>query len=166
MATVNAIEVLPEAKTLVRIDAGSEAQFIDWNSFPWSADRFFEGGHTIRSGSWTAQASPTLYDQSLYQAARSGRTIRYAVPAAPGLYTVHLKFAELWLKEAGKRPMNIDINGSCVRERWDPATAAGQVGMAADFRIANVTPDGSGKITITLSAVGANDAILQGIEIE
>ena len=84
----------------------------------------------------------------------------------PGLYTVHLKFAELWLKEPGLRPMDIDVNGRPVRKAWDPAAAAGQMKMAADIRTEDVTPDKDGAITIQLRATGPNPAILQGIEVE
>jgi len=162
LAMVNAIEALPEPHSVVRIEPGSDTQFIDWNSYLWSADRHFDGGHTIRSDSRTLQASPTLYDQALYQTARSGRTFGYSIPAAPGLYTVHLKFAELWLKETGQRTDEHRHKRLPGARELDPGAAAGQTGMAADFRVANVTPDGSGKITIRLSAVGSNDAILQG----
>ena len=94
------------------------------------------------------------------------RASSYTVSAMPGLYSVHLKFAELWLKEKGKRPMNIEVNGRRMREAWDPAEAAGELGMAADFRVEDVAPDKDGKIKIVLNAAGENDAILQGIEIE
>ena len=88
------------------------------------------------------------------------------MPVTPGLYTVHLKFAELWLPEAGKRPMDIQINGQRVWEDWDPATAAGQLAMAADIRAEHIAPDATGHIVIQVSARGDEDAILQGIEIE
>jgi hypothetical protein len=84
----------------------------------------------------------------------------------PGLYTVHLKFAELWLEEPGKRPMDILINGQARWAHWDPFTAAGQAGMAIDLRALNITPDSEGRITICARAVGEYDAILQGIEVE
>ncbi|MBI2300423.1 MAG: hypothetical protein HYU66_16030 [Armatimonadetes bacterium] len=165
-AMVQAIEVLPELTPAVRIDVGAEAPFIDWNSFVWDADAHVEGGRTIRSGAPVSQASPTLYDQALYQTARSGRSIRYAVPVPPGLYTVHLKFAELWLPEPGRRPMTILVNGRRVREAWDPATAAGQVGMAADFRVDDTAPNQHGHIVVEVRAAGPEDAILQGLELE
>ena len=111
-------------------------------------------------------ASPTLYDQELYRTARSAKALNYTLAAPPGLYTVHLKFAELWLTKPGERPMDITINGQLVRKSWDPATAAGRTGMAADFRIDNITPDKEGRIVISLRAAGANDAILQAVEIE
>ena len=145
---------------------GNDINFIDWNSFIWSTDTFYEGGDLLRSAAPVAQASPTLYDAALYQTARSGKAIRYSIPAPPGLYAVHLKFAELWLTEAGKRPMRIIVNGRVVRDEWDPAEAAGQIGMSADIRTENVAPDKDGRIAIAVEARGANDAILQGIEIE
>jgi hypothetical protein len=163
---VQAIEVLPETRPVVRIDAGAESNFIDWNGFVWSADSLFDGGTILRADAPVSQASPTLYDQALYQTARCGKTLSYSVPVSPGVYAVHLKFAELWHTEAGQRPMNIEINGRTAREHWDPAEAAGQVGMAADIRVEDVTPDKNGKITIRVTAVGSNEAVLQGIEIE
>lgn len=79
---------------------------------------------------------------------------------------VHFKFAEPWLKDVGQRPMNIDGNGYQVRTNWGPGMAAGQIGMAADFRVEDIVPDKNGKITIQITATGPNDAALQAIEIE
>lgn len=165
-AMVQAIEVLPETKSLVRMDAGSETEFIDWNSYIWSADAYFDGGTMLRAEIPVTHASPTLYDQALYHTARSGRALQYQIPVWPGIYVVHLKFAELWLKEPGQRPMNILVNGRQIRENWDPASAAGQLNMAADIRAEDIAPDSRGKITVQVQATGSNDAILQGIEIE
>jgi hypothetical protein len=165
-AMVQAIELLPEVKPAVRIDCGSDREFIDWNGAVWSADTRFEGGAAMRSDAAVSQASPTLYDQELYRTARTGRKLAYSVAVPPGLYTVHLKFAELWITKPGDRPMNVEINGRTIRRNWDPATAAGQINMAADIRAENVAPDQNGRISIVVSATGANDAILQGIEVE
>ena len=140
-AMVQAIELLPEAKPSVRIDCGADKEFVDWNSVIWSADSGFDGGTAIRSDAAVSQASPTLFDQELYRTARTGRKLIYRISVPPGLYTVHLKFAELWLKKPGGRPMNIEINGRTIRQNWDPATAAGQVNMAADIRTENIAPD-------------------------
>ena len=162
-ALVQAIEVLPEDRSVLRINCGAEVPYVDWNSLEWSADA--AAGGALRSEAPVAQASPTLHDQRLYQTARCGADLRYSVPVVPGLYTVHLKFAELWLPEAGKRPLHIEVNGRRVRESWDPATAAGQVGMAADLRIADVAPDSKGCISLRILAAGGSDAIVQAIEV-
>jgi len=165
-AMVQAIEVLPETKPVVRIDCGSDAEFVDWDSCIWSADKNFDGGSVIHSDSAVSQASPTMYDQGLYRTARCGKTIKYDFDMPDGLYVVHLKFAELWLKKLGKRPMDIEINGKKFWKAWDPSETAGKLGMTADLRAEDVTPDKDGKIHLRITAVGQNDAILQGIEIE
>ena len=166
VALVQAIEILPEPTTVVRINCGGEADFIGWNSFIWRRDSDFFGGEPISSARPVAQASPTLYDQALYHTARSGREVSYTLSLPPALYTVHLKFAELWLAEPGHRPMDIAINGRPVWQLWDPGDAAGQVGMACDLREVGVAPAQDGTITIRVRAVGEHDAILQGIEVE
>jgi hypothetical protein len=164
-AMVQAIEVLPEDKPTIRRDVGSEKPFVDWNSFVWDADADFVGGTTIRSDTPVAHASPTLFDQAIYQTARTGKTLRYVFTVPPGLHEVQLKFAELWLNEIGKRPMHIDINGRRYWEAWDPGTAAGCLGMAMDLRAENIVPDKDGKITLVIAAAGENEAILQGLQI-
>ena len=148
------------------VDAGSSKPWINWNGFPWAADRFFQGGRPLESAAAVAQASPTLYDQQLYRTARTGREFQYKVPVAAGLYTVHLKFAELWLQEVGQRPMNVEVNGRRVWGQWDPAAAAGQRNMGADLRVEDIAPDAAGNITIHIIASGVYDAILQAIEIQ
>ena len=62
--------------------------------------------------------------------------------------------------------MNIEINGRRLWTNWDPLTAAGQAGMAANIRAEDITPDRDGFIQLRISSAGPNDAILQGIEIE
>ena len=165
-AIVQAIEILPESKPTVRIACGSETDFVDWNSFVWSRDPDVSEGRTLRSTRPVTLATPTRYDQALYQTSSCGREVLYALSLPPGLYDVHLKFAELWLTEVGRRPMDIEVNGRLLWQGWDPATAAGQCGMAIDLRTSNVTPDKAGRITIRVRAAGDNDAILQGIEVE
>jgi len=165
-AMVQAIEVLPEDRPAVRINCGSATAHIDWNSFLWAPDPAGTGRQTLSTRAPVSQATPTLYDQALYRTAASGRELSYEVPVPPGMYTVHLKFAELWLQEPGQRPMDIEVNGARLWSSWDPATAAGQTGMAADLRCEDVAPDARGCITIRVKAADLNDAILQGIEIE
>lgn len=165
-AMLQAIELQPEIKPVIRVNAGSTSDFVDWNSFVWSADTNFNGGGVIESQAPVEHASPTLYDQDLYRTARNGQSFRYTFSLPQGLYNVHLKFAELWLKEPGGRPMDIEINGQFVRRSWDPATASGKPGRAAELRLEDVVPDQRGQITIKVTAVGEENAILQGIEIE
>ena len=164
--TTTTRDLQPEHRAIVRVDAGAAAEHLDWGGFVWNADYGCEGGRALDTATTVSQASPTLHDQRLYQTARAGRSLAYSFTLPPGLYTVHLKFAELWLTQLGQRPMRITVNGRRLAENWDPATAAGQIGMAADLRVQDMTPDKDNRITIQLEATGANDAIVQGIEIE
>jgi len=165
-AIIQAIEILPESRPVVRINCGSAADFVDWNSVIWAGDAETREGETITSARAVTQASPTLYDQALYQTARCAREIAYTLTLPPGLYTVHLKFAELWQEEPGKRPMDILINDRTLWANWDPCIAAGEAGVAIDLRAKNITPDSEGYITICVRARGEHDAILHGIEVE
>ena len=117
---VQAIEIIPEIKPVTRINCGSETDFIDWNSFIWTKDQNLDRSQMLTSTAPVAQASPTPLDQALYQTARTGKSLVYKIEAAPGLYSVHLKFAELWLTELGKRPMDIEINGQSIRKILGP----------------------------------------------
>lgn len=165
-AIIQAIEILPDVKPVIRVDVGSQTQYIDWNSCIWDADSNIQDTQIITSQNPVSQATPTLHDQRLYQTARTGKEMTYTFTVKPGLYTVQLKFAELWLTEPGLRPMNIEVNNRLVWKDWDPAAAANQINMAANIRVDDVAPDIDGHITIRVSSTGQNDAILQGIEIE
>lgn len=166
-AMVQAIEVLPEVSAQPqRIDVGSPTPFIDWAGAVWEGDKeITEANSFIQSSHPVRQASPTLYDQALYQTACAGQKIGMSVKALPGHYTVHLKFAELWINKLGERPMDIEINGKRFWHDWDPASSAEMIGMASDLRADGITPDSKGRINVTITATGKNDAILQGIEI-
>jgi len=165
-AMVQAIEVVPEAFVALRFDCGAEGDHVDWSGEIWAKIKRPAKSRVLVSDRAVTQASPTLHDQKLYQTADTGRELVYRIAAPPGLYSVQLKFAELWLDQPGQRPMNIEVNGRPVRTDWDPATAAGLLGMAADIRAADIAPDKQGNITIRVTAAGKNDAILQAIAIE
>jgi len=164
--SIRAIEVLPELRSCIRINAGSPEAFIDWNSFSWFGDQYFTGGISIQSLVPVSQASPTLYDQPLYQTARCGREFVYRIPVLPGLYTVHLKFAELWLAPDQHRAMEVEINSRLVLKDFDPASVAQKQGMSADVRFEMIPSDAEGFITLCIRAQGPYEAILQGLEIE
>jgi hypothetical protein len=161
---IQAIEIAPEQRDEVRINCGGDG-FVDWAGNVWAADRNLNGGGTITAEGEVSQASPTLYDRGLYLSGRTGGRIEYILLARPGLYSVHLKFAEMWFEEAGKRPMRISVNGVVMKSGWDPATAAEMIRMAMDLRFDGISPV-EGRIAVVVEAEGDAPAILQGLEIE
>lgn len=89
-ATVSAIEILPGIRghlRPVRILA-RETPYYSNDSRWWSPDAYFEGGQIA---SYTAPVSGTD-DPELYETERWGN-FSYAIPVAPGRYTVTLLFA-------------------------------------------------------------------------
>lgn len=163
MAQAQAIELAPVVPDIVRINCGSEVPFLDWMGNLWQADACAD--QSLTSELPVVQASPTLYDQGLYKTARCGNELEYRIPVRDSFYSVHLKFAELWLAAGQTRPMDIYINGNCVRRHWDARTAAGYPNMAADLRFDTISPV-DGFIAIRICAKAEHPAILQAIELD
>ena len=164
-ALIQAIEIAPEQRDVVRINCGSDQSFVDWAGDVWQADVHFDGGANIKADGEVVQATPTIYDQGLYLSGRAGNHIKYCIPVSSGIYSVHLKFAEVWFSTKGDRPMNIFINGRLMKKKWDPAQYAERLRMAADLRFEGISPV-DGKINIAIDAVSDNPAVIQGIEVE
>lgn len=164
-ALLQAVEIAPQQSEVIRINCGSDRPFVDWMGNIWQADSQYDNSCLQEKQTSVIQASPTLYDQGLYQTAKTGREIRYQIPVRDGLYSVHLKFAELWLPENEPRPVEIAVNGKVVRRGWDARKAAGYRNMAADLRFDDISPV-NGSITVTVRAKGEHPAILQAIELD
>jgi hypothetical protein len=86
-ALVQAIEVLPGNGPATRVTCGSATDFVDWNRFVWGRDGDACQGRAIRSSRPVAQATPTRYDQALYQTARCAPELSYAL-SLPPVYTM------------------------------------------------------------------------------
>jgi hypothetical protein len=160
--TVCGIEVLKAAtttpKTVIRVNAGGGA-YTDSLGNNWSADSGYSGGSTFAPG--VAVSGTTAPD--VYQAQRwDYNSLSYSFTVPNGTYTVNLKFAELWVKAAGQRVFNININGQRVLSSFDIFSAAGGFAKAVDrpFTVA-VT---GGKIAIDMASTVENPTV-SGIEI-
>lgn len=188
-AIISAIEVTPETKNdIIRVNAGSNKDFVDWNGNIWLGDSAFVSGGSAVSGRGNlnriptvyntdycavqtrefeiSQASPTLFDQEIYRTARSGNMFTYTFTVPDRLYSIQLKFAELWSDKLGERPMDIYINNKLIWKDYDPATRAMKINKAADMRVDDIIPDKNNQIVIKVVAKSANAAILQGIQID
>ena len=163
-ASISGIEIAPVLPDTVRINCGSNEPFVDIMGKVWQADAASDL-KTINSDVCVKQATPTLYDQGLYQTAVCGREIVYAIPVSDSFYSLHLKFAELWLSKEDTRPVDIYVNGKLVRENWDAQISAGYKNMAADLRFDAISPV-DGKITVRIVSKSQTEAILQAIEVD
>jgi len=163
-AILNTIEIAPADNEVLRINCGGEEPFVDWAGEVWVSDRYFEGGECIEDFGQVTQTTPTIYDKELYRTARCGDDIIYRIPVGDGIYSVQLKFAEMWT-EARDRPMEIQINDRTAKSGFDPATAAESFRMAIDQRFEGICPV-DGFITVAVKATGNHPAILQAIALD
>lgn len=167
-AMVSGIVVLPGMPGRmhpVRIAAG-DANATDHAGNVWRADRFFSGGQTVvRPKSVTATADPELY-----RSERFGN-FNYAVPVAPGRYTVNLRFAEAWFGSgkpagggAGSRLFAVHCNGAVLLKSLDVYKTAGGSNVAVERSFHGLTPNPQGKLLLSFIPI-RNYAFVNAIEV-
>jgi Malectin domain len=103
----------------IRINTGGAA-YRDASGNSWLADQFFTGGTTF-STTGSIAYSP---DSTLYNDQRVG-DFTYRVPAANGLYSVVLGYAELTQTGVNTRLFNVYINGTLVAGNYDIVARSG-----------------------------------------
>src|SRR5258706_6569059 len=154
----------PIPGTVVRaINAGGAA------TGNWVADTGFDSGNVFEDTSaaidTTGWLDTNIAPQIVYQNVRWNTAFTYTVTGltANSSYVVLLHFAELSLNAVGARKFNVAINGTSVLSAFDVVAAAGfkhAVGKAF-----NATPNGSGNIVIAFTNGGADNPMVNGIEI-
>ena len=156
------------ASTL-RIDCGGEG-----DGGNWVGDCFFDGGETIKRDNSVAMSDATAphpAPTSVYQGERYGTSFRYRIPL-PMLpraraYTVRLHFAEVADTEAGKRLIDVTINGAPVLRHFDPFAEAGP-NRAAVRDYPHILPNRDGAIEIAFATPADSpdrNAKISGIEV-
>ncbi|MGA8075252.1 MAG: malectin domain-containing carbohydrate-binding protein [Candidatus Acidiferrales bacterium] len=141
----------------VRINSGGPA-YTDSLGQAWVADTSYTGGSVYTTTSTiTNTADPTLYKTSRY-----GSSFKYVITAPAGSYTVTLKFAELYWTSAGKRVLNVAINGTTVLSNFDIFATAGASLKAVDKTF---TVTSTGTITIQFSTRTAGNPLVNAIQV-
>lgn len=140
------------AFTPIRINAGGGV-YVDPQGNTWAADP----GPSSAPSSTFAIPSPILNTSTafLYQSERwSTTTLSYSFAVPNGLYTVRLKFAEIFFKAAGQRVFNILLNNQLVDPTFDILARAGAPDTALDrvYAVAVTT----GQLQISLVPVTSN----------
>ena len=134
--------------TAIRINCGGDA------IGPFVGDCFFEGGQTARRDN-TVDATPAhAAPADVYQSERYGSFVyRIPLPMLPGGrdYRVRLHFAEIADDGAGKRLMDIRLNGRNRLSRYDLFAEVG-MNKAAVKDFLNIRPDQDGAVTVAISA--------------
>jgi hypothetical protein len=166
-ALLNGIELFSNGPLMkpVRIAAGNDSTYLDHNGKLWGPDRYYIGGRTLRHIPQTANTD----DPELFSAEHWGH-FTYRIPAAPGLYTVRVRFAERHYGKSnyeggvGSRIFNVYCNGVLFLRNFDIIKEAGGENRVVDEVLHRVAPDAQGKIVLTFQP-GNTYATVNAIEV-
>jgi len=133
----------------------------------WAADEYFDGGeYWERPSVYLART----FDQSLFQAARVGN-FSYQVPLKPGVYELHLYFAETTFGPPNSGGENsrmfhvaVDRKGRILSE-FDVISDAGGPGMVDERVFKDISPGPDGMLRIRFMTVNYQ-AMVSAIAVE
>jgi hypothetical protein len=165
---VNAIEIVPGIRGRmrpVRIVA-RETSVNSKDGRLWEADHYFIGGQRVLR----ADAVRGTTDPDLYRGERYGN-FTYAIPVAPGRYTVTLRFAESWFGAkkpagggAGERAFDVYANGVALLRNFDIFKEAGGEDRSLDRVFHAIPSNAQGKLVLSFVPV-RNYACVNAIEV-
>ena len=152
---VNAIELTPGTPgklNPIRIVA-QKADIVDKDGTHWNSDEYFVYGRT-----WVYTAPPPEVSP-LYFGERHGN-FTYAIPVAPGSYTLRLHFMEAFFspsipasscRGAGCRVFDVTCNGVMLLQDFDILQAAQGALKPVIREFHGLRPNGQGKLLISFS---------------
>ena len=152
----------------VRILAGGTRGFVDRSGKQWSPDVHDSGGAPARGAAvyiWRTQ------DPTIYRTSRQG-DFSYNIPLKPGVYELHLHFAETFYGPEdiggggeGSRTMTVTANGKPLLVDFDVLADAGG-GRTADVRVfTDIRPAEDGLLHLNFSSVKGGRAMVSAIEL-
>ncbi len=169
-AFVSAVELTPGTPGKlrpIRISAQT-SNLVDAAGTRWSGDNYFIEGRTAGFGGPKAGANiPAPYTLE-----RIGN-FSYAIPVAPGSYTVRLHFMESFFSPtipiafchgAGCRVFDVSCNGSMLLQDFDINQAAGGPFRPVVREFRGLHPNGQGKLLLSFSP-RVNYAEVRAIEV-
>ena len=128
--------------------AGNERPaFVDRAGFSWQSDRFCTGGSTFSVPGHTILGSD---DAQLFSSGRRG-IFKCGYPVPPGIYEVHLLFAETSSLQENSRNVAFSINGATANN-LDVVDDAGGDDIATTKIYTDVAPEKDGMIHIDFYA--------------
>ncbi len=151
--------IAPGASAELRVLAGERNQnYIDTAGRTWLSDRFFTGGTTFHR---TISQIQRTQDPELFRNGREGQ-FTYAVPLRPGIYELHLYFAETGVMSEAQRSVDMSINGKPVSP-VDVASDADGVNTATMKIFRDISPAKDGYLHLMFQGTGPS--FLNAIEV-
>jgi hypothetical protein len=162
-----AVIALPEGDE-IRILAGAvQGPFTDQLGRVWQPDRYFTGGWV---GSSPGHVVDGTRDSQMYQSFREG-DFQYDIPLKPGVYELHLHFAETVYGEhnpgggnEAMRLFRVDANEKLLFDYFDVISDAHGASIADERVFKDVSPASDGKLHLHF-AHRVRDAFINAIEI-
>ena len=151
----------------IRILAGCSREYVDRAGKLWSPDAYFTGGTAVHS---SVQYIWRTHDSTIYRNSRQG-DFRYDIPLRPGIYELHLHFAETFYGPEdvggggeGSRVMTITANGKSLLSDFD-VVADSEGGRTADVKVfTDISPAQDGFLHLAVSSANGK-GMLSAIEI-
>ena len=140
----------------VRILSGySGFPFVDSLGRMWSPDRYYKGGEVRELPEDVAGVN----DPTIYHTIRLGPRFQYDIPLKPGIYELHLLFAEKLLGRPdmlnygeGGRIFDVFVNGVRLLTHIDIFADAGGADIPADRVLKDISPDKDGFLHLVFSS--------------
>jgi hypothetical protein len=163
--------VLPAGESEeIRIVCGyANARYVDRTGNVWSGDRFFHGGSVFATPNHTIFRTP---DPELFAHRREGDYFSYDIPLKPGVYELHLYFAETLFGEnntAGggesSRVFKIAINGKTLLWSFDALSDAGGSNTADEKVFKDVSPAADHMLHLQFAGLVNNVPFLNALEV-
>lgn len=152
----------------VRILSGSPRSYVDHAGKLWNADTWFSGGTAEHSD---VRHIDRTQDPSFYRTSRQGQ-FRYDIPLKPGVYELHLHFAETeygpdnsGMGGEGSRLFSVRANGQPLLTRFDILADAGADDTADDRVFTDLSPARDGRLHLEFIGEDGKDAAVSAIEI-
>jgi hypothetical protein len=152
----------------IRILAGSPRSYVDHAGKLWNADTWFTGGDAVKSD---VRHIDRTQDPSFYRTSRQGQ-FHYDIPLKPGVYELHLHFAETvygpensGMGGEGSRLFSVRANGRLLLTRFDILADAGGGDTADDRVFPDVAGAPDGRLHLEFSGEDGKDAAVSAIEI-
>ncbi len=143
----------------IRILAGDRSgEYVDKAGRVWMSDRFFHGGTTFHRGPIPIRRTQ---DPEIYQTGREGN-FTYDVPLSPGVYELHLYFAETGRVGEALRSVNLAINGTPL-STLDVASDAGEINTATMKIYRDISPAKDGFLHVIFQS--SDPGFLNALEI-
>jgi hypothetical protein len=159
----------------IRILAGaSVTRYVDRTGNIWSGDRFFRGGAVFSTPSHMILGTT---DPELFRSRREGDSrhegdFSYDIPLKPGLYELHLYFAETLFGEnntAGggesSRVFRIGVNNKLILPAFDIISDAGGSNTADEKVFKDISPAADGLLHVQFSALVNSTPFVNALEI-